>query len=81
MSGPHVAALVALMPEVSPTLTPADVGFLLTATARDLLQPGRDIGAGYGMVDATAVLDAAAQHAAGTPAQEQFPDHEFSSSM
>lgn len=81
MSGPHVAGLVALMLEVSPTLTPAEVRFLLTATARDLLEPGRDIGAGYGMVDATAVLDAAARHAAGTPVQELFPDHVFAPSM
>lgn len=81
MSGPHAAGLVALMLEVSPTLTPAEVRFLITATARDLLTPGRDIGAGYGMVDAGAVLDAAAKHAAGASVHDLFPDHTFETSL
>jgi serine protease len=81
MSGPHVAGLVALMRQVSPTLTPAEIRFLVTATARDLLAEGRDIGAGYGMVDATAVLDAAARHAAGAEVRDLFPEHTFVSSL
>lgn len=81
MSGPHVAGLVALMRQVSPTLTPAEIRFLVTATARDLLEDGRDIGAGYGMTDATAVLDAAARHAAGADVRDLFPGHAFVSSL
>lgn len=81
MSGPHVAGLVALIRQTSPTLTPAEIRFLITATARDLLEEGRDIGAGHGMVDAPAVLDAAAHHAAGASVHDLFPGHAFVSSM
>ena len=73
MSGPHVAGLAALLLQADPTLTPADVRLILTATARDLLAVGRDIHSGWGMVDAPAALVAAARHAAGVPVAEQFP--------
>jgi serine protease AprX len=73
MSGPHVAGLVALLLQANPTLTPQDVRVALAATSRDLLKPGRDVNAGWGMVDAPAALTAAARHGAGTPLAEQFP--------
>ncbi len=76
MSGPHIAGVVALMLEVSPTLTPHEARYLLTATARDLLWPGRDPRSGWGMVDVTGVLDAAALHAAGADVSELFPAHD-----
>jgi subtilisin family serine protease len=74
MSAPHVAGLVALLLEANPTLTPEEVRVILGATARDLLDAGRDIHSGWGMVDAPAALVAAARHAAGTSLAEQFPD-------
>jgi serine protease AprX len=74
MSGPHVAGLVALLLEANPDLTPAEVRFIVGATARDLLEPGRDIHSGWGMVDAPAALRAAVRLAAGVPLAEQLPD-------
>lgn len=74
MSGPHVAGLVALLLEADPTLTPEDVRIILSATARDLLAPGRDRDAGWGMVQAPKALAAAALHAAGIPVADQFPE-------
>jgi hypothetical protein len=50
------------------------VRVILGATARDLLDAGRDIHSGWGMVDAPAALVAAARLAAGTSLAEQFPD-------
>ena len=73
MSGPHVAGLAALLLQADPTLTPPEVRIALAATSRDLLKLGRDVNAGWGMVDAPAALTAAARHAAGTPLVEQFP--------
>ena len=73
MSGPHVAGLAALLLQADPTLTPFDVRLIMTATSRDLLQPGRDIHSGWGMVDAPTALVAAARHRAGVPVQQQFP--------
>lgn len=72
MSGPHVAGVAALLLQADPTLAPDDVRIILNATARDLLQPGRDINAGWGMVDVPAALTAAARHAAGVPVDQQF---------
>ena len=74
MSGPHVAGLVALMLQADPSLTPFDVRVILGATSRDLLQSGRDIHTGWGMVDTPRALVAAARHAAGTPVEQQFPN-------
>jgi len=73
MSGPHVAGLAALLLQADPALTPFDVRVILAATSRDLLQSGRDIHTGWGMVDAPTALVAAARHAAGVPVQQQFP--------
>ena len=74
MSGPHVAGLAALVLQADPTLTPAEVRVLLNATSRDLLQVGRDIHSGWGMVDAPAAVTAAARHAAGVPLEQQFAE-------
>lgn len=73
MSGPHVAGLIALMLEADPTLTPADVRFILAATSRDILLNGRDIDTGWGTVDTRAALVASVRHGSGTPLAEQFP--------
>ena len=73
MSGPHVAGVAALLLEADPTLTPHDVRIILSATARDLLQPERDIASGWGMVDVPSALAAAARHAQGTSVAAQFP--------
>jgi serine protease AprX len=81
MSGPHVAGLVALLLDADPTLTPSDVRFILGATARDLLQAGREIHSGWGMIDARAALVAAVRHAAGTPLAEQFPNFDGAATL
>lgn len=57
MSCPHVSGVVALMLSVNPDLTPKEVKDILTSTAIDLGDPGRDDEFGFGLVDAeTAVI-------------------------
>jgi subtilisin family serine protease len=54
MSAPHVAGTVALMLQRRPTLTVANIYWLLRVTARDLGHPGQDIRFGWGIIDAFA---------------------------
>lgn len=81
MSGPHIAGVAALLLQANPDLTPDEVRFIVTATARDLLEEGRDIGAGWGMVEVGPALDAAVRLQAGHPLTEQFPDHDPSPTL
>lgn len=73
MSAPHVAGAVALLLQADPTLTPAEVRFIVTATARDILDAGRDRASGWGTVDVPAALDAVVRKRAGIPLTVQFP--------
>jgi serine protease AprX len=73
MSGPHVAGAVALLREAGPDLTPAQLRSIVAATARDILEPGRDRASGWGVVDTPAALAAVARLRAGIPLEEQFP--------
>lgn len=73
MSAPHVAGMVALLLEADPTLTPAEIRFVVTATARDILGAGRDIASGWGTVDVPSALAAVVRRSAGVPLTDQFP--------
>lgn len=59
MAAPHVAGVVALMQQVNPALSPRQAENCLTSTANDLLDPGRDIHSGFGMVDTRSALQCA----------------------
>ncbi len=56
MATPYVAATLALMREASPEASVADIRSTLTATARDLGDPGRDPIYGYGLIDPVAAV-------------------------
>lgn len=67
MAAPHVAGVAALMYEVAPLLTPAELEQCLEDGADDLLAPGVDRDSGHGMVDArTSVACATTLTAAGS---------------
>lgn len=52
MAAPHVSALVALLLQTSPRLSPGEIKSILESTARDLGPAGRDNSSGSGVVDA-----------------------------
>jgi serine protease AprX len=56
MAAPQVAAAAALLLDMQPSLTPAQVQALLQHTAADLGAAGPDSETGYGMVDVAAAL-------------------------
>lgn len=58
-SAAYVSGIAALLLERNPTLKPNEVRAILTATARDLGEPGKDDLFGYGQADAFAAAKAA----------------------
>ena len=52
MASPHVAAIVAMLLEVDPTLTPDTIYQILTTTALDLYTTGYDSTSGHGLIQA-----------------------------
>lgn len=54
MSAPHVTGAMATLWSLAPTATPAQIVQALTATARDLGDPGRDDLYGLGLIDLNA---------------------------
>jgi subtilisin family serine protease len=68
-SAPLVAGVAALALSLDGALSPAEVGFLLAATATDLGLPGRDDAFGFGLVNADAALAVAAGEADALLAQ------------
>lgn len=56
MACPHVTGAVALLLQLNPGMTPADVKARLTGTARDLGVPGKDVYYGAGLLDLKAAL-------------------------
>ena len=60
MAAPMVSGAVALLRMTAPSLSPADVAAVLTATARDVGPPGRDPEYGYGVLDVGAAILASA---------------------
>jgi serine protease len=67
MACPHVAGLAALMLDVNPTLTVAQIETILTTTTVDLGAAGRDDIFGFGLIQADAALAAAAGQTPPTP--------------
>jgi len=59
MAAPLVSGIVGLMLTVNPNLTPQDVADILCSTAIDVLDAGRDIYSGCGLVNAEAAVKAA----------------------
>ena len=55
-AAPHAAAIAALVLDVDPNLTPAEVRDVLTSTALDIEAVGVDRDSGYGIVDAFAAV-------------------------
>jgi len=56
MAAPHVSGVAALLLSRGPTLSPDLAQMILETSAQDLLDPGKDIYSGYGLVDAEAAL-------------------------
>ncbi len=64
MATPHVTGVVALIQAVRSALglrplTPDEMNYVLTSTAKDIGPPGFDVFSGYGLVDAYAAVNAA----------------------
>ncbi len=72
MAAPHVAAVAALMKSVNPVLTPDQFDQLLMAgeLTEDIGTSGRDNSFGYGLIDASKAVRAAAALANGGEAPE-----------
>lgn len=68
MATPHVAGLAALIKARNPRLTPEQIELVLTSSAVDLGDPGKDIRFGHGRIDAAAAL------ASVSPDATEFPD-------
>jgi subtilisin family serine protease len=58
MAAPHVTGVAALVWSQRPSLTAAEVRHLMESTARDLGAVGKDLDYGYGLVRASAALEA-----------------------
>jgi hypothetical protein len=67
MASPHVAGLAGLLLSQDPSRTAADLERLITTTADDLGEPGRDSYFGYGRINALAALQAGAAGQTPTP--------------
>ena len=81
MAGPHVAGAVALLLQANPNLTPHEVQVILAATASDRQEAGRDIEAGYGLVNVQEALIAATRLKAGKSLAQVFPGFAWSPSL
>ena len=56
MASPHVAGLAALLVSQIPTITPAQIEFIIRTTAKDLGTAGRDDSFGHGLIQPRAAL-------------------------
>jgi serine protease AprX len=80
MAGPHIAGVVALMLQANPRLTPKQVQMVLAGTATDRQARGRDIEAGWGLVNVPgAVL--ASSRLAKEPIAKVLPRFRWAPSM
>ena len=80
MAGPHIAGVVALLLHANPKLTPTQVQMILAGTARDRQAKGRDIEAGWGVVNVPAAL-VAATRLKREPVAKVFPALRWKSSI
>ena len=56
MASPHVAGLAALLVSQIPTITPAQIEYIIRTTAKDLGAAGRDDSFGHGLIQPRAAL-------------------------
>jgi serine protease len=73
MATPHIVAVVALMLSANPALTPAQVRFILGDTATDLGAAGYDLEYGWGLINASAAVNAAQDTPLETPTPTSTP--------
>ena len=73
MAAPHIAGVVALLLQANPTLSSRQVQIILAGTAKDRNAKGRDIEAGYGLVNVPSALVVATQLKAGVPLAKALP--------
>lgn len=73
MAAPHIAGVVALLLQANPKLSPLQVQIILAGTAKDRNAKGRDIEAGYGLVDVPRALVVATQLKAGASLAKALP--------
>lgn len=74
MATPYAAAVAAFLAAADPSLGPAQLAQVLTDTAVDLLQPGRDDAAGHGLVDPRAALCRVGTCAGAAPGPADAPE-------
>jgi serine protease AprX len=80
MAGPHIAGVVALLLQANPRLTPTQVQTVLAGTASDRQRRGRDIEAGWGLVNVQRALVAAVR-LKSEPVSKVFPTLRWRSSL
>lgn len=71
MASPVVAGAVALLLSKYPDLTPYQVNYILTKTAKDLGEKGHDLKYGYGMIDIEKILSFNPKNIPADPAVEE----------
>ena len=80
MAAPHIAGVVALLLQANPDLSPRQVQVILGATAKERQKPGRDIEAGYGLVNVDRALRSAVMVGEGVSLRKQFPRFDWAPS-
>jgi subtilisin family serine protease len=76
-STPIVTGVVALMLEADPSLTPAEIKFILEETAQHWGSPGKNIDWGAGQMDAYAAIQRALGAPPGSVTPWGFPGHAY----
>lgn len=79
MAGPHIAGAAALILQANPDLTTNQVQVIMAATADDRQAPGRDIEAGWGLIDVQEALIAATRIRNGESMSQVFPGFTWAS--
>lgn len=79
-AAPYAAGTAALLAERHPNLTAAELRTVLRESARDVGQDGIDPASGYGLVDARAAAEFAAEQAGATANETAADDRRFDSS-
>lgn len=80
MAGPHIAGVVALLLQANPNLTPDEMQAVIAGTAKDRQKKGRDIEAGWGLVNVPSAL-AAATRLKTQPMSRVLPGFRWASSL
>ncbi|MCK5274543.1 MAG: S8 family serine peptidase [Alphaproteobacteria bacterium] len=75
MATPYVSGVAALMLQVNPSLTPAQIKQIIAETAHDRLTPGKDVAYGHGLIDALAAVKRAMGYAEGSYTPNELPSY------